>query len=123
MRLPAAILLDLDDTIVDDSSSIDQCWRDACAANATELADLDLKRVLDTIRTTSQWYWGDPDRHREGRLELEAARREVVRLALLELGLANPELAASIGDSYSRHRDAGMEPLPNAIDTVRWRKE
>jgi putative hydrolase of the HAD superfamily len=122
MRLPAAFLLDLDDTILDDSSNIDHCWRDACEANAAELADLDLARVLDTIRTTSQWYWGDPDRHRDGRLELEAARREVVRLALLELGIANPGLATSIGDSYSRYRYAGMEPLPDAIDTVRWLK-
>lgn len=122
MQLPAAFLLDLDDTILDDSSNIDQCWRDACAANAGELGDLDVSVVLETIRNNSRWYWSDPDRHRDGRLELEAARREVVRLALLELGITNPLLSASIGDAYSHHRDAGMEPLPDAIDTVRWLK-
>ena len=122
MNLPAGFLLDLDDTILDDSSNIDQCWRDACAANASGLGDLDLSIVLDTIRDTSRWYWGDPDRHRDGRLELDAARREVVRLALLELGVKNATLAARIGDAYGHHRDAGMEPLPDAIDTVRWLK-
>jgi putative hydrolase of the HAD superfamily len=122
MSLPAGFLLDLDDTILDDSSNIDRCWRDACAANAGELGDLDLSIVLDTIRHKSRWYWDDPDRHRRGRLELDAARREVVRLALLELGMKNASLAARIGDAYGHHRDAGMEPLPDAIDTVRWLK-
>ena len=122
MRLPPAILLDLDDTILDDSSTIDQCWREACAANAAELGDLDESVLVETIRNTSRWYWSDPDRHREGRLELDAARREVVLLALKELGIANPKLAASIGDAYSHHREAGMEPLPDAIDTVKWLK-
>jgi putative hydrolase of the HAD superfamily len=122
MRLPSAVLLDLDDTILDDSSNIDRCWRDACAANAAELGDFDESVVIETIRNTSRWYWGDPDRHREGRLELDAARREVVLLALKELGIANSKLAASIGDAYSHHREAGMEPLPDAIDTVSWLK-
>jgi len=122
MDLPAGFLLDLDDTILDDSSNIDRCWRDACAANAGELSGLDLSIVLDTIRHTSRWYWGDPDRHRDGRLELDAARREVVRLALLELGVRNATLAARIADAYGHHRDAGMEPLPDAINTVRWLK-
>jgi putative hydrolase of the HAD superfamily len=122
MNLPAGFLLDLDDTILDDSSNIDRCWRDACTANAGELSGLDLSIVLDTIRNTSRWYWGDPDRHRDGRLELDAARREVVRLALLELGVKNATLAARIGDAYGHHRDAGIEPLPDAIDTVRWLK-
>jgi putative hydrolase of the HAD superfamily len=123
MVLPAGFLLDLDDTILDDSSNIDQCWRDACAANAKDLGGLDLSTVLDAIRNTSRWYWSDPDRHRDGRLELDAARREVVRLALLELGVKDAAVAARIGDAYGHHRDAGMEPLPDAIDTVRWLKQ
>ena len=58
--------------------------------------------------TTSKWFWDDPDRHREGRLQLDAARREVVRLALLELGVEDAELADCIGDAYSHRRDVGM---------------
>ena len=54
---------------------------------------------------------------------MEAARREVVRLALKDLGVDDPDLAACIGDEYSRLRDAGMSPLPEAIDTVRWLRE
>jgi putative hydrolase of the HAD superfamily len=123
MRLPGALLLDLDDTILDDSSNVDQCWRDACDAHTHAFGDASSAAVLDAIRRTSRWYWSDPDRHRTGRLELAAARREVVRLALLELGLDNLDLASAIGDAYSQYRDVGMEPLPEAIDTVRWLKD
>jgi putative hydrolase of the HAD superfamily len=117
---PRALLLDLDDTILDDSSLIHDSWREACAGHADRLAPLDSAIVVDAIRKTSKWFWDDPDRHREGRLQLEAARREVVRFALLELGIEDAELAACIGDAYSHKRDIGMEPLPDAIDTVRW---
>ncbi|HKY21841.1 MAG TPA: HAD family hydrolase [Vicinamibacterales bacterium] len=71
----------------------------------------------------SRWFWADPERHRAGRLELEAARREVVRLTLLEMGIADAQLAADIGDAYSHRRDTYMKPLPDAIDTVRWFRE
>jgi putative hydrolase of the HAD superfamily len=117
---PRAILLDLDDTILDDSSLIHDSWREACAQYAGRLAPLDAANVVETIRKTSKWFWDDADRHREGRLQLEATRREVVRLALREIGVDDAELASCIGDAYSHRRDVGMEPLPDAIDTVRW---
>jgi putative hydrolase of the HAD superfamily len=120
---PRALLIDLDDTILDDSSLINDSWREACVAQASRLAPFEAVTVVDTIRKTSKWFWDDPDRHRKGRLQLEAARREVVRLALLELGIKDAELAACIGDAYSQRRDAGMTPLPDAIDTVRWLRE
>jgi putative hydrolase of the HAD superfamily len=118
--VPSALLLDLDDTILDDSTRVHESWREACAAHAARLAPLDASVVVDAIRKTSKWFWDDPDRHREGRLQLEAARREVVKLALLDLGIEDADLAAGIGDAYSHYRDIGMEPLPDAIDTVRW---
>lgn len=121
--IPRALLLDLDDTILDDSSSVHDSWREACAVHADRLAPLDAAVVTDVIRKTSKWFWDDPDRHREGRLQLEAARREVVRLALKDLGIEDRDLAACIGDAYSHRRDLGMAPLPDAIDTVRWLRD
>jgi putative hydrolase of the HAD superfamily len=118
--LPKALLLDLDDTILDDSSSVDGCWREACAGQAGRLTPSQADLVVEAIQKTSKWFWADPERHRAGRLELDAARREVVRLALLEMGIADAQLARDIGDAYSHRRDVGMEPLPDAIETVRW---
>ena len=122
-RLPPAILLDLDDTILDDSSLVGDCWQQACAEHAARLVPIDAEVVAETIRRTSRWFWGDAERHRTGRLELEASRREVSRLALLELGIDDEGLAARIGDGYSRRRDARMAPLPEAIETVQWLRE
>jgi putative hydrolase of the HAD superfamily len=120
---PRAILLDLDDTILDDTGSVNDSWRAACVGHADRLAPIDAATVLEAIRTTSKWFWDDPDRHREGRLRLEAARREVARLALADLGIDDADLAACIGDAYSHRRDVGMKPLPEAIDTVRWLRD
>ena len=117
---PAALLLDLDDTILDDSSGVDGCWREACASHASRLASVQIDTVLDAIRSASQWFWSDTQRHRSGRLELDVARREVVRLALVEIGIADNDLAADIGDAYSHRRSIGIAPLPDSIDTVRW---
>jgi putative hydrolase of the HAD superfamily len=123
LPLPRAILLDLDDTILDDSSLVGDCWRGACDDQAARFAPLHAEVVSHTIRQTSRWFWADAERHRSGRLELEASRREVARLALLELGIDDRSLADRIGDGYSRRRDALMEPLPDAIETVHWLRE
>jgi putative hydrolase of the HAD superfamily len=115
---PRALLIDLDDTILDDSSLVHECWHAACASHADRLAPFDTATVVDVIRKTSQWYWDDPDRHRTGRLELDATRRHVVRLSLDELGIDDVQLADSIGTAYAERRDTGIEPFPDAIDTV-----
>ena len=64
--------------------------------------------------------WSDPERHRVGRLDLAAARREVAHLALKDVGLDDEALAGKIGDTYHELRDAGLQPFDDAIDTVEW---
>src|SRR5918994_100822 len=120
---PRALLLDLDDTILDDSSHVHESWLEPCTGHADRLAPVDAAVVVDAIRKTSKLFWGNPDRHRTGRLQLDAARREVVRLALVDLGIDNTALACCIGDAYSHRRDVGMEALPDAIETVRWLRD
>jgi putative hydrolase of the HAD superfamily len=118
--LPKAVLLDLDDTILDDTSAVDTCWKEACAAHRVDFAGLDPAELYKAIKEKGQWYWGDPERHRLGRLDLEAARAEVVRLALADLDVDAAGVAEKIAGTYSRSRDVRMRPLPDATDTVRW---
>jgi len=66
---------------------------------------------------------GDPERHREGRLDLGAARREIVRMSLIEVGVDSSTLAGKIAEKYTRERDIGIQPFPDAIDTVRWLRD
>src|SRR5262245_16678635 len=123
VKLPRALLLDLDDTILDDSSSLVASWRQACALHCSAMDGLDADVVFDAIDRTREWYWSDPERHRVGRLELAWARGEVVRLALAEIGVDDEELARRIGDTYHALRDDAIKPLDDAVPTVQWLRE
>jgi putative hydrolase of the HAD superfamily len=118
--LPRAILLDLDDTILDDSGGVVSCWRDACLTHRSRMNGLDAEAVFDAIDRMREWYWSDPERHRAGRLELAWARGEVVRLALAELGVDDEDLARRIGDTYHALRDEAIKPFDDAVPTVQW---
>src|SRR5438874_9907558 len=121
--VPIAMLLDLDDTILDDSGNVGSCWRDACLDHRPELGTLDPGTLYDAVERTREWFWSDPERHREGRLDLDVARREVARLALAHCGIENPNVAEKIADSYRTRRDRGIQPFPGAMETVRWLRE
>jgi putative hydrolase of the HAD superfamily len=123
MPLPRAILLDLDDTILDDTGGLISSWRDACVAHRGTMNGLEPDAVFEAIDRTREWYWSDPERHRAGRLELQRARGEVVRLALADLGVDDPELARRIGDTYHALRDQSIRPFDEAVATVRWMRE
>jgi len=112
------MLLDLDDTILDDSGDSERCWSEACAAHRH--GTLEPSRVHDAIQRVRAWYWNDPHRHREGRLRLKDARREVVAKALADLGASDAALAADIASAYGELRRKAVRPFDGAIETVRW---
>jgi putative hydrolase of the HAD superfamily len=114
--LPKALLLDLDDTILDDSGGLADGWKRACGA-ATEHG-VDAARLLEEVHRYRLWYWSDPERHREGRLDLRAASAHIVGEALKALGHEKPELAAAIGGRYRDLRDAAIRPLPGAVEAL-----
>jgi len=119
-QLPKAVFLDLDDTILNDSGGTEECWRRACASCASELGEIEPETLYGTILTTRRWFWSDLERHRRGRLDLDAAALETVALSLSELGVVDAALSATIARRYRRQRDEGVEPFPDAIETVRW---
>ena len=49
MPIRKALLLDLDDTIIDDSGNVERCWRDACLVHGSELQPLDPCALFDAI--------------------------------------------------------------------------
>ena len=118
--LPRAILLDLDDTIVDDSRIITSCWRDACFAHASSLGGIDPGVVFEEIERVRAWYWADAERHRIGRLRLADSRRDVVRMALENLGFGRPDVADAIAGHYQAAREEGLAPIEGAVETVHW---
>src|SRR5689334_4374701 len=118
LRSPRAILLDLDDTILDDEGSVEASWRAVCADAARDIAGLDAVRLFDAIVRVREWFWSDPERAREGRQDLRAASGRIVHAALTSLGHDNPELARAIAHAYRDRRDDAVQPFPGAIEVL-----
>lgn len=119
-KLPPVVLLDLDDTILDDSSQVSQCWRESCFDQRSSLGSIDPAALHATIERVRDWYWSDRERHRTGRLDLDQARCEVVQMSLAEMGVEDRDTAWRITQAYISRREQGLEPLPGALETVRW---
>ena len=112
---PRAILFDLDDTILEYDGSADRVWRSVVAEFAGGTAGLDIKRFMAALNEYREWYWGDPERHRRGRLDLPRARREVIPS---NCWAAAPAMADEIAHAYSVQRELVVRPFPGAIETL-----
>lgn len=121
--LPRAVLLDLDDTILDDTGGVISSWREACDVHCSMMNGVTPQAVFDAIDRIREWYWSDPERHRVGRLDLAWARGEVVRLALADMGVDDRALAQRIGDTYHTLRDRHIKPIDEAVATVAWLRQ
>jgi putative hydrolase of the HAD superfamily len=114
------VLLDLDDTILADSVVASRHWKDACLEHAPDRPGLDPLLLHDAIERARQWFWSDARRHRTGRLDQDAARFEIARLALTALGVDDDVLAERLAGTHSERRHAGAHLLPGALETVAW---
>jgi putative hydrolase of the HAD superfamily len=115
--LPRVLLLDLDDTILDDSGAVDASWRQSIAEHAPA-AGLDAAVLRAEILRASAWYWADPERHRVGRADLHAARTGIVAEALAALGRPDHDVARAIAERYAALRHAAQRFLPGALEAL-----
>lgn len=120
MLKPKALLIDMDDTIIayEHGIDIDACWRSVCGEQlALEEARLD--EAVALIRRRASWYWSDPVRHRTGRMDLDAARADIVAGALAPLGGVSRAVAERIGAAYGSVREEAVAVFPGALDALR----
>jgi putative hydrolase of the HAD superfamily len=110
--LPPVILLDLDDTILDDTGGAGSSWEQATAEAGAP------PELLPAIREAGAWFWSDHDRHRTGRADLLVARRTIVATALERLGLPDDGLSVRIATRLNELRDAAIAPLPGAVEAL-----
>jgi putative hydrolase of the HAD superfamily len=104
MPIPAHIILDLDDTIVDYSTPGSEAWADIIPQFARRIG-ISPDRLRDAVMASSNRYWSDPVRHREGRLSQVRARRTYLREAFGGLGLDGSDVADEMADTFSRERE------------------
>ncbi|MFQ6030368.1 MAG: HAD family hydrolase [Dehalococcoidia bacterium] len=118
-QFPKTILFDMDDTILVYDAISQQIWQQVCRDFAPRIIGLAVEDLLASVREVSTWFWGDLERHRRGRLDLEAARQEIVTTAFSRLEIDAPQVAQEMADTYSRIRQEAVEPIPGAVDTLR----
>ena len=115
--VPKAILFDLDDTILAEGSP-DECWQGICQTFAPMIEGLSSKGLFTAVVESRDWFWSDPERTREGRLDLVSARRAIVSSAFSRLGVGSRTVANEMADSYTVTREEELKPCPGAIETL-----
>ena len=115
--LPRALLLDLDDTILDDSSTAEACWTRVAEAFAGA-AGGDAAALRAAVEGEKALYWADRERHRAGRLDLHAARTAICAAALRRLGLAPDGVAPRMARAYAALRREAWRPFPGALEAL-----
>ena len=118
MKLPPVIFFDLDDTIIAFGAVVIPVWRELCENYEQRTGTLCARSLFAAIRQASTWYWSDAERHRRGRLDIENARRRIVRQAFESLRFENMEAADAIADDYSRKRIESVTVFPGALETL-----
>ena len=106
-----ALLVDLDDTLLDYSGGVDECWHHACEALAGP-AGIDPTGLFAAIGETRRWFWSDPGRHRTERADMLRAWTRITAHALTALGRPDDELAACIAGDFAERRWERMALFP-----------
>jgi putative hydrolase of the HAD superfamily len=114
---PTAIIFDLDDTIIAYGDP-EECWRTVCGRFVSRVGIPSVDELLVAINEARDWYWGDLERHRQGRLFLSDTRRRIVAMAFSNLGIDAPAVAIELADTYAEMREGRARPFPGVLDTL-----
>ena len=113
-----ALLVDLDDTIINYGGSAEPSWRAVCAWAMGEAPGIQADALFAAIDRVRGWYWSDPERHRQGRADLLAASRRIAQQALVEVEHNRPELAQAIAERYRDLRDQSIHLISGAVEAL-----
>ncbi len=116
--LPAGILIDLDDTILDDSGRVEACWADACAEAARRVPGLDASALQEAIAVHASWWWSDSERIKRGRLDLQAATLEILGDVMRRQGCTDADIVTDIAKFYRALRNERATVFEGAIETL-----
>lgn len=113
-----ALLLDLDDTILDDSSGYQAAWDAAVDGVLRAHPELERAAFVAELERVKVWFWSDPERNRRGRLDLLATRTRILSRALESLGIAGSEAAEPAARAHTEVRDRSQRLLPGAWEAL-----
>ena len=112
-----ALLVDLDDTLLDYSGRVEESWREACVTCCAP-AGVDAEALVQAIAESRRWFWSDPARHRTERVNMPRAWQRIVTHAMASQDLVCDGLDARIARAYASHRREVMQLFPEARETL-----
>ena len=123
MKLPRAILFDLDDTILVAFGPAQSQWQRTIASFADQLGPIEATVIAAAIEAASTELWADPARHKHWRHRTGAARRRIVATAFAALKAAGhpvpPEaIGDALADAYNALHDEELSLFPDAHETL-----
>lgn len=115
--LPAGILFDMDDTVVDTYRASRVAWEQAAAVVAREHGR-DRQQVLQAFLAADRWYWQEPGREDWGRLNQAGARTRIARRALQQLDWRDDGISRWAGPFVVQARVEALQPFAGALETL-----
>ena len=120
-RLPRAMLIDMDDTILSAYGRPEIAWNKIAAEFSAEFAPLTSRQVAAAILDSARRFWANAEAG--WRLKLAEARREVVKggfaaLAANGRSALPTDLALRLADRFTSYRDEEMFVFPGAHDAI-----
>src|SRR5436853_4682570 len=120
VKLPRAMLIDMDATILSAYGRPEIAWNHVAAEFKGEFGPLSSQQVAAAVLTSARSFWSAAGA--EWRLKLEEARRIVVADAFAALAASGhtlpAELATRIADRFTRYREEEMFIFPGAHDAI-----
>ena len=113
-----AVLLDLDDTLLDERPGRALARGALLAALGEARRRVAPERLAEVLDRETRRFWADPARHASGRLDLLGARRAIVARTLEGLGAPDDELAREAACRYTEVRDASLAWMPGAPEAL-----
>lgn len=126
LKLPRAILLDLDGTLVALGSSRIEYWNTVTRLYHAELGSVRPSALSSEIIRVGDLFWAETGKNKKWRLHLREARRQIVEKACSNLNLLDSKLAFRIADSFSDLRERGenmISVVPGSVETVRFLRD
>lgn len=108
-----ALLLDLDDTILDNRYDDRGPWQAAASLLGHRLPGLHTADLVDALVAESDWFWSDPGRERRGRLDIPAARRKIVAAVLARRGFDGTHCEEAVA-VYAERREGAYRLFAGA---------
>jgi putative hydrolase of the HAD superfamily len=115
--LPAAMLFDMDDTVVDTYRASRDAWREAAARLAGERG-WDREQAGAALFAADRWYWTDQERADWGRLNQAGARVRIARRALQQLAWRDEGISRWVGPFVVQARVRALQPFAGALETL-----